>query len=82
LAVLCGSIFANDLTKLIVHYYNHLRDCYRRWCQRKRLDEKFQEETNREIILEMDQSCAVDDLDDALERVYFKLVKSNANKQK
>ena len=26
----------NDLTKLIVHYYNHLRDCYRRWCKTKR----------------------------------------------
>jgi hypothetical protein len=84
LTVLCGSVFANDLIKLFIHYYNHLRDWYRRWYQRKRHAEKYSEklegETEKEIILEMDQSYA-DDLGDALEKVYFKLVRNNANIQ-
>jgi uncharacterized membrane protein YcjF (UPF0283 family) len=66
LAVLFGSIFGNDLIKLIVHYFNHLRDWYRRWCQSQRPEEKSEEENEREIILEMDQSYA-DDLEDSLE---------------
>jgi len=80
LTCLVGSIFGNDLMKLVAHYFNHLRDWYRRWCQRKRHDEKLEEENKKKIILEMDH-CYADELDDALEKVYFKLVRNNANTQ-
>jgi hypothetical protein len=81
LSVLFGSVFANDFIKLCIHYFNHLRDWCRSWWQRKRHEEKLEEETKKEIILEMEQYHA-DDLEDALEKVYFKLVRNNANTQK
>ncbi len=79
LTCLFGCIFGNDLIKLIVHYFNRLRDWYRRWCPRKRHDEKLEEENKKEIILEMENTH---ELEDALEKVYFKLVRNNANMQK
>jgi hypothetical protein len=83
LAVLFGSIFLNDFIKVCVYYFNHVRDWYRSWCHRKGHDEKLKEENKKEIILEMDHSYDDDDgLEDALEKVYFKLVRNNANRQK
>jgi hypothetical protein len=79
LTVLCGAIFGNDFIKLCIHYFNRLRDWYRKWCPRKRHEEKLEEENKKEIILEMDHSY---DLDDALEKVYFKLVRNNANRSR
>ncbi len=80
LSVLFGTIFGNDLIKLCIHYFRHLRDWYRSWWQRKRPEEKLEEANKDEIILEMEQNHA-DDLEDALEKVYFKLVRNNANIQ-
>jgi hypothetical protein len=56
LAVLFGSVFANDFFKLCLYYFRHLRDLWRRWWQRRNAD----------------------DLEESLEKVYFKLVKANA----
>jgi hypothetical protein len=81
LAVLFGSIFGNDLIKLFIHYFNYLRDWYRRWCQSQRPELKSEEENKKKIVLEMDHSYD-DELEDALEKVYFKLVRNNANMHK
>ena len=78
LTVLFGSIFGNDLIKLYIYHFNHLRDCYRNWCERIKHEGELEEEENKkEIILEMDQTFD-DDLEEALEKVYFKLVRNNA----
>ncbi len=77
LAVLFGSIFGNDLIKLCIHYLSHLRG----WWQRKqemKEDRKSQDKEKKdEIVLELDQMFN-DELEDSLEKVYFKLVKANA----
>jgi hypothetical protein len=82
LAVLFGSIFLNDFIKLCIYYFRHLRDWYRRWCQSQTPEERSEEENKKKIVLEMEQSHDDDALEDALEKVYFKLVRNNANMQK
>ena len=81
LAFLFGSIFANDITKVFIHYFRHLRNLWRRWWQRKKEakenSEKLEAANKDEIVLEMEQAYA-DDLDESMEKVYFKLVKANA----
>ena len=82
LSCLFGSIFGNDLIKLCLYYFSHLRDLWRRWWQRRKEmkeDRKSQDKANKdEIVLEMEQTYA-EDLEDSLEKVYFKLVKANAS---
>ncbi len=41
--------------------------------------EKSEEENKNEIILEMDHSYS-EDLDETLEKVYFRLIKNNKNR--
>ncbi len=78
LAVLFGSVFANDFIKLCSYYFRHLKN----WWQRKqeiKEDRQSQDKENKdEIVLELDQIYS-DELEDSLEKVYFKLVKANAN---
>ena len=59
-----------------------MRDLWRRWWQRRKEAienrEKLEEETKNEIVLELEQTYAKEDLEESLEKVYFKLVKANA----
>jgi hypothetical protein len=75
LAVLFGSIFGNDLIKLCIHYFNHLKN----WWQRKqeiKEERQSQDKQNKdEIVLELGQMYT-DELEDSLEKVYFKLLKA------
>ncbi len=64
---------------MCIYYFSHLRDWYSSWWQRKGPEEKLEEANKVEIILEMEQTYA-DDLEDALEKVFFKLVRKNTNK--
>ncbi len=77
LAVLFGSIFGNDLIKLCIHYFNHLKNWWQRKQEMKEERQSQDEEKKEEIVLELDQICT-DELEDSLEKVYFKLVKANA----
>ncbi len=87
LGVLCGSIFGNDLFKLCIHHFRELRI----WWRKRRIEKKRDREENKntlevankdEIVLELERTYA-DDLEESMEKVYFKLVKSNAmNKNK
>ncbi len=78
LTVSFGSIFLNDFIKLCIHYFRQLKN----WWQRKqemKEERKSQDKENKdEIVLELDQ-IYTDELEDSLEKVYFKLVKANAN---
>jgi hypothetical protein len=60
-----------------------LRDLWRRWWQRRKEAKENREkleETKNEIVLELEQTYAKD-LEESLEKVYFKLVKANAKNQ-
>ncbi len=84
LACLFGSIFANDFIKLCLYYFRHLRDLWRRWWQRRKEAKENRdklEENKNEIVLELEQTYA-DDLEESIEKVYFKLVKANAMNNK
>ena len=74
LSVLFGSVFLNDLIKVCIHFYNHLRD---RWWRESECKNKSQENKKNEFRIEMQQDY-LDNLDASLEQVYFKLVKVNA----
>ena len=82
LACLFGSVFANDILKLFLHYFNRLRDW---WRQRRNINqnnadqrEQDDEEEENQVQLEIDRDYA-DDLEQKLDAFYFKLVKTNAN---
>ncbi len=77
MAVLFGSIFANDFIKLCIYYFDHLRDWWRRKQEMKEERQSQDKENKDEVVLELDQICT-DKLEDSLEKVYFKLVKANA----
>jgi hypothetical protein len=78
LACLFGSIFLDDFIKLCLYYFGDLRDLWRRWWQRRKEAKENEEQENKdETILEMRQTYE-DNLEDTMDRVYFKLVKSNA----
>jgi hypothetical protein len=79
LSVLFGSIFANDFIKLCVYYYREFR-------QRRRNNDNNNNNNQLEQIedeqhrIQLDQMYA-DELEERLERVYFRLKKANANKR-
>ncbi len=78
LGALFGSVFLNDFIKLFSYYFSDLRDTWRRWWRRKREAKENEEKRNKdETILEMKQAYE-DDLEDTMDRVYFKLVQTNA----
>ncbi len=76
LSVLFGSVFGNDLIKLCIHYFNHLKNWWNRKQEMKEVRQS-QDKENKDIVLELDQIFG-DELEDSLEKVYFKLVKANA----
>jgi hypothetical protein len=66
-----------------LYYFRHLRDLWRRWWQRRKEAKENREkleETKNEIVLELEQTYTKD-LEESLEKVYFKLVKANAKNQ-
>ena len=73
LVVLFGSIFLNDFIKLCIYYWNGLREW---WREKKGHEEKKVEAATDHVRLEMDQEYS-SELEEALERVYFKIVKVN-----
>ena len=77
LAVLFGSIFLNDFVKVCIYYFNGLREWWRKKKEEGEIEQRRrnQEKRNDETILDMDHV----DLEEKLERVYFELVKVNAN---
>ncbi len=77
LTVLFGSIFLNDFIKLSIYYFDHLRDWWQRIQEIKEERQSQDKENKDEIVLELDQMYT-DELEDSLEKVYFKLVKANA----
>jgi hypothetical protein len=70
----------NDFIKVCIHYFGHLIGLWRGYRQRKCDAENEGEDckghTEREVILEIDQEYA-DELEESLEKVYIKLLKSN-----
>jgi len=81
LSLLFGSIFLNDLLKTCLHYFGGSRE---RWWEKKRKQREEKEKEKRvstfspsEVTLEMDR-VYLNELENDLERVYFKLVKVNA----
>ncbi len=77
LAVLFGSIFANDLIKVCIYYFGHLNNWWQSKQEMKELRQSKDEENKDETVLELDQICT-DELEESLEKVYFKLVKAKA----
>ncbi len=81
LATIFGSVFANDLIKIIGHYFTRLRDW---WRQRRNNNNNQREQRERDeaeqeqVQIELDQEYA-DDLEERLNRVYLRLVQVNAN---
>ena len=79
LTVLFGSVFGNDLIKLLAHYFNRLREW---WRQRRNMNDQREmerEEVEQEQVqLELEREYA-DNLEERLERVYLRLVQANAN---
>jgi len=74
LSCLFGCIFLNDFMKLCIYYLGE--------CRMNSSRNMYEIEEDRdEVILEMDKIYA-EELDDSLEKVYFKLVKANANNKK
>jgi len=60
-----------------LYYFDHLRDWWKRKQEMKEERQSKDGKNNDEIVLELDQICT-DELEDSLEKVYFKLVKANA----
>ena len=84
LTVLFGGVFVNDFVKVCIYYFGHLRDLWRRFRNRKSESEKEEEYDDkaykeRDVILEIDQEFA-DELEESLEKVYIKLLKSKKKK--
>ena len=82
LVVLFGSIFLNDFIKLCIYLHNDLRE----WWRGNENDGQEQlnnrnNETEQEVQIEMDRIYG-EDLEEKLERVYFKLLEVNANKRR
>ena len=81
LVVLFGSIFMNDLIKLCIYYWNGLRE----WWRGNENDQEQLNNRNNQIVqevqIEMDRVYG-EDLEEKLERVYFKLLEVNANKRR
>jgi uncharacterized membrane protein len=80
LSVLFGSIFLNDFVKLCIYYFENFGECGCMNSSRNDNQENVKEERD-EIVLEMDKIYA-EELEESLEKVYFKLVKANAKKKK
>jgi hypothetical protein len=74
---LFGSIFVNDLVKVFIHYFAHLRAWYRRSISKKK-DEKIDE---TRVIVEMNQAYDDELIEERLEKVYFKLVEARAKRK-
>jgi len=75
LAVLFGSVFLNDLFKLIIYYYLELKSYWRR----KEVENKSKLEKNTsdtsDVRIEMDNlNDANQKLEEALEKVYIRLL--------
>jgi hypothetical protein len=81
LIALFGSIFLNDFIKLCIYYWNGMREL---WREKKRHEEnqnQFNGEKEEHVQLEMD-SVYGEDLEDKLERVYFRLLEVNSNQKR
>ncbi len=78
LACLFGSIFLNDFIKLCIYYFRHLKNWWQRKQEMKEERESKDKQNIDEVILELDQ-ISTEKLEESLEKVYFKLVKANAN---
>ena len=85
IVLLFGSIFGNDLIKLISFYFNEFKQY---WKKRKETKEEVKEETQNKEEEEEENNVKIqmelsEKLEQDLEKVYFKLVKVNAiNKRK
>ena len=85
IVLLFGSIFGNDLIKLISFYFNEFKKYLKK---RKETKEEVKEETKKKEEEEEEQNVRIqmelsEKLEQDLEKVYFKLVKVNAiNKRK
>ena len=81
LVVLFGSIFLNDLIKLCIYLFNGMRE----WWREKKRHEENQNQINsgkeEHVQLEMDHVYG-DDLEEKLEKVYFRLLEVNSNQKR
>ena len=68
LSVLFGSIFLNDFIKFCIFYFENFGDCRMSSSQNNQEIKDDQDD----VIIEMDK-----ELDERLEKVYFKLVRAN-----
>jgi len=83
LSVLFGSIFLNDLIKVCYYYYNGLREWWREKKEQEEEEKRKEDELkSNEVRLDMINQNYVDELEQDLESVYFKLVKVNARNRR
>ena len=82
LVVLFGSIFLNDFIKFCIYLFNDLREWWRVKKENKEIAKRTKntqkEKDEQAIFLQIENR----DLEEKLERVYFKLVEVNAKKSR
>jgi hypothetical protein len=82
LVVLFGSVFLNDFIKLCIYYFNGLREWWRGNVVREQMNNLNNErEEEDQIHIEMNDDYD-EDLEDKLERVYFRLLELNQNRRR
>jgi hypothetical protein len=74
LAVLFGSIFLNDFIKFCIYYFEHFGDCRMSSSQNNKEIKGRRDEVALEMV---DSKIYAKELDERLEKVYFKLVRAN-----
>ena len=79
LSVLFGSIFLNDFIKFCIYYFEHFGDCRMSSSQNNKEIKGGRDEVALEMV---DSNIYAKELDERLEKVYFKLVRANFYRQK
>ncbi len=80
MASLFGSVFGNDLIKLCIHLFAHLRNRRINDAEIRKTKEAEEKKKNGEFVLDMEKIVS-SDLEQSLELVYFKLLKARVNKK-
>jgi hypothetical protein len=78
LVFLLGSIFLNDFIKLCIYYFNGLREWWR--IKRNIQEQNKNENQPEQVKIEIDRVYG-EDLEERLERVYFRLLEVNSNQK-
>ena len=77
LVSLFGSIFLNDFIKLCIYYLHNFREWWR-----KTKAQRVNETQKEHVTIKMDNITYGDDLEEKLEKVFFKLVEVNSKRRR